>query len=112
MSPIAWLWGSDTRAHSWGEQCPAGTPVPSDDRCLGPDCDSVRLTALVEGARGRVTCLEDPAGAAATKLAAMGVVPGAAVELLQRFPAFVFRIGYAEIAVDEALAELIRVRRE
>lgn len=59
-----------------------------------------------------MTCLEDPAGAAATKLAAMGVVPGAEVELLQRFPAFVFRIGCAEFAVDEELAGLIRVRRE
>ena len=105
MSPLDPLGG-------WADECPAGMPVPDDDRCLGPDCDSIRLTALAEGGRGRVTCLEDPAGARAAKLAAMGVVPGAALELAQRFPAFVFRIGYAEFAVDEELAGLIRVRRE
>ena len=95
----------------WAEQCPAGTPVPSDERCLGPACDSVSLVALAEGERGRVTCLEDPGGAATT-LAAMGVVPGAELELVQRFPAYVFRIGYGEFAVDEGLARLIRVRRD
>ena len=97
---------------SWADGCPAGMPVPDDDRCLGPECDSVRLTALGEGARGRVTCLEDPAGAPAVKLAAMGVVPGAELELVQRFPAYVFRIGYGEFAVDQELAALIRVRLE
>ena len=95
----------------WAEECPVGTPVPSDERCLGAACDSVSLVVLAEGERGRVTCLDDPGGAA-TPLAAMGVVPGAELELVQRFPAFVFRIGYAEFAVDEGLAGLIRVRRE
>src|SRR5581483_2416419 len=45
------------------------------------------------------------------RLVAMGILPGAELELLQRFPAFVFRIGCAEFAVDAALAERIRVRR-
>jgi DtxR family Mn-dependent transcriptional regulator len=69
----------------------------------------VRLTTLAEGERGRVTCLEEPGGPAAATLAAMGVLPGAYVELVQRFPAFVFRLGYAEFGVDEELASRIRV---
>lgn len=72
--------------------------------------DSVRLTTLAEGRRGRVTCLEDPGGPDALKLAAMGVLPGAELVLVQRFPAFVFSIGGAEFAVDETLARLIRLR--
>jgi len=42
---------------------------------------------------------------------ALGILPGGAVELTQRFPAFVFRIGHAEFATDAELAERVRVRR-
>ncbi len=42
----------------------------------------------------------------------MGVLPGARLLLVQRYPAFVFRLGYAELAVDRLLAARIRVRRQ
>ena len=45
-----------------------------------------------------------------TVFAAMGVLPGTRLRLLQRYPAFVFRIGYAEFAVDEALGSRIGVK--
>ena len=96
----------------WGAACPDGTPVPTTERCTGVDCDSIRLSALGEGQAARVTCLEDPAGAAARKLAALGVLPGVAVVLVQRSPGFVFRMGHAEFAVDAELAGHIRVRPE
>jgi DtxR family Mn-dependent transcriptional regulator len=85
--------------------------VPAAARCAAFDCDSVRLTALAEGERGRVTCLEEPGSRPTAKLAALGVLPGAELTVLQRFPAFVFRIGYSELAVDAELAGRIRVRR-
>lgn len=97
---------------TWGTVCPDGTPVPTIERCAGVDCDSVRLTTLSEESAARVTCLEDPGGPAARKLAALGVLPGVEVVLVQRAPAFVFRIGHAEFAVDAELAGHIRVRRE
>lgn len=115
MSPVAWLKAGlgalRWNASHWGEDCPGGTPVPAAGRCAGLDCDSVRLLALAEGERGRVTCLEDPGSRAGAKLAALGVLPGIELILVQRSPAFVFRIGYAELAVDEELAGMIRVRR-
>jgi len=95
----------------WADDCPAGLPVPTGDRCTAVNCESVPLTHLSEGERGCVTCLQDPGGAAAAKLAALGVLPGVELELIQRFPAFVFRIGYADLAVDTELASGIRVRR-
>ena len=106
MTPVEWL------RRRWGAECPDGTPVPTVERCAGADCDSVRLSALREGQAARVTCLEDQGGPAARKLAALGVLPGVAVVLLQRSPAFVFRMGHAEFAVDAELAGHIRVRRE
>jgi hypothetical protein len=42
----------------------------------------------------------------------MGVPPGVELVLLQRMPAFVFRMGHAEFAVDAELAGHVRVRRE
>jgi len=103
MTPVEWL------RRRWGAECPDGTPVPTLERCTGVDCDSIRLSALGEGATARVTCLEDPGGSAARKLAAFGVLPGVEIVLLQRSPAFVFRMGYAEFAVDAELAGHIRV---
>ncbi len=106
MTPVEWL------RRRWGAECPFGTPVPATERCAAVDCDSVRVSALREGQAARVTCLEDPGGAAARKLAALGVLPGVEVVLVQRSPAFVFRMGHAEFAVDAELAGHVRVRRE
>ena len=46
----------------------------------------------------------------AAKLASMGILPGTKIRLIRRSPAFVFRIDYAEFAVDRELASLIRVQ--
>ncbi len=87
--------------------CPVGIPVPEGGRC--DDCDSTPLTALATGEEATVSCLEAE-GAAVAKLAALGILPGTRVRLVQRYPAFVFRLGYAEVAIDSALASLVRVR--
>lgn len=42
------------------------------------------------------------------KLAAFGVLPGAEVEVLQVTPAYVIRIGYTELALDQDIALGIR----
>ena len=113
MSPVGWI-RTGLKALGGGRcgaECPDGTPVPSAERCAAVDCDSVRLTALREGERGTVTCLESPGSRATGRLAAMGVLPGAAIVLVQRTPAYVFRLGHAEFAVDSGLATRIRVRR-
>ena len=76
------------------------------------DCDSIPVTMLAEGERGRVTCLESPDSAGARKLAALGILPGIDLVLLQRTPAFVLQTGHTQIALDTELASRIRVRRE
>ncbi|MBI4541273.1 MAG: ferrous iron transport protein A [Gemmatimonadetes bacterium] len=100
------------QGRAWGETCPDGNPVPEASRCAAVDCDSIPLTALKPGETGTVTCLQEPGTLETGKLAAMGVLPGSAVELRQRYPAFVFRMGHSEFAVDRELASRIRVRRE
>lgn len=112
MAPGDWIltgWRA-LRRGGWGAECPDGTPVRRADRCA--DCDSVRLTELNVGEVGTVSCLEDPGSGPTARLAAMGVLPGARLLLVQRYPAYVFRLGYAELAVDRFLATRIRVRRD
>ena len=93
------------------ERCLEGKRVPHTPSC-DPDCDAVPLEDLRVGERGTVSCLDHPGGLDARKLAAMGILPGTDVEILQRSPAFVLRIGYSDFAVDAELARRIRVRRD
>ncbi len=95
-------WSADTAA------CPDGVPVHADGRC--DECTSELLTTLSPGDEATVSCLEAE-GSALSKLAALGILPGARVRLVQRYPAFVFRLGFGEVAIDSALAGLVRVRR-
>jgi Fe2+ transport system protein FeoA len=99
------LWG----AAAWKDACEAGAPVPGTGGCRGVDCDSVRLTTLAPGARGVVSCLEEPWTSDAAKLAGLGVLPGVRLQLVQRYPAFVLQLGRTAIAVDQGLASRIRV---
>lgn len=110
MTPREWIRNGWRALRAWGAECPAGNPVPDEERCA--DCDSVRLSALRPGQRGTVSCLESPGSVPTAKLLALGVLPGARVVLLQRYPGYVFRMGHSEVAVDAELARRIRVRRE
>jgi DtxR family Mn-dependent transcriptional regulator len=78
---------------------------------MPPDGVHLSLAELHRGETARVTEIADPASSAGRKLTAMGVLPGAALVVLQRYPAIVFRIGYSEFAVDTALAGQVRVTR-
>jgi Fe2+ transport system protein FeoA len=68
----------------------------------------VRLTALKPGGRGVVRrVLGD--GDRAERLAALGLTPGAPVEVLQRFPGMVLRCEETELVVEPAVAHAILV---
>jgi Fe2+ transport system protein FeoA len=61
------------------------------------------------GAAGVVSCLTDPEHPRAARLASLGILPGVPVRLVQKYPAYVLRVGFAEIALDEQMARLVRV---
>lgn len=105
LKMLKWLRGGS----EWGSTCAHGAPVPEADFCAALDCDSLCLTELRPGDTGSVSCLQNPASAAACKLAAMGVLPGAELRVVQRYPACVFRIGHSEFAVDDDMARHVRV---
>ena len=74
-------------------------------RALDPQAPSVRDLAC--GARARVLHLAGERSRDA--LAVFGVVPGAELELLQKSPAFVVRIGETELALEADVAARILV---
>ena len=44
------------------------------------------------------------------KLVAMGILPGAPINLIQRFPSYVFQVRQTQYAVDREIADAIYVR--
>jgi DtxR family Mn-dependent transcriptional regulator len=112
MNPVQLFRSIWSQRANWGsgmsDDCPTGVPVHQDGRC--DECESEPLTTLQPGDEATVSCL-DAEGSAVAKLAALGILPGARVRLVQRYPAYVFRLGYGEVAIDETLAATVRVRR-
>ena len=120
MTPVEWI-AEKFRAWRVTERgielltptgdCLEGLRTP-DEGCVHAGCDSVRLTELPEGRTAVVTCLERSSTAASRKLAAMGLLPGAEVRTVQRRPAWIVEVGHAEFALDQEMAERIRVRAD
>ena len=68
------------------------------------------MTALRVGEAGYVRELRLQDHTLAQKLIVLGVVPGARVKILQRFPAYVLQIDFTQIAIDHHLARAVRVQ--
>lgn len=98
------------KTRPWDRTCLNGPPVPDEHVCAALHCASRSLTELHIGDEARITCLDAAHSSVAAKLAAMGILPGTKIRLVRRQPAYVFRIDYAEFAVDSELAALIRVQ--
>ncbi len=75
--------------------------------------DGVRpLASLVVGAHGRIVGLGGGDPQRIDRLRALGVTPGASVQVLQTFPGVVFLCDQTELAVERGVAEAILVRPE
>lgn len=68
-----------------------------------------RLIQLRAGTTARITHIAHDANGHWRKLAALGVMPGATLRLVQKFPTCVLQIGYSVIALDHQLASQIEV---
>ena len=96
--------------------CPHDKPIPPGPCCkedrheVGPVV--VRLPDLHPGQHGTIAYLHSEDQAKLSKLLAMGVLPGAEIELQRRIPTFVFRVGFSQFAVDEEVAGSVYVRVE
>lgn len=68
-----------------------------------------RLSSLKAGSRGRVVRVVRENPERADRLGALGVTPGASVEVLQTFPSVVFLCDQTELAVEPAVARAVVV---
>jgi DtxR family Mn-dependent transcriptional regulator len=96
--------------------CPHGRSIPEGECCqqarteLAPVV--VPSTQLSIGEQGRVAYVGSGNPTLSHQLASLGVSPGVAVRLHQRYPSFVLKCEETEIAVEESIAANIYVRRE
>jgi len=70
------------------------------------------LSSLAEGATGMVVGIrsDQASHGYADRLIALGVTPGARVQVLQTFPGVVFLCDQTELAVERAIARTILIR--
>ena len=94
--------------------CPHGRPIPEGECCRKARADHVREVGPLSEARpdaeGVIAYLRTRDSREVQKLMAMGVLPGTRIKLLQRFPSFVFQIGFSQFTVDRELADAVLVR--
>lgn len=94
-------------------QCPHGRPIPEGECCRVARQDHIQeVTTLAEGRpddEGFVAYLATRDSRDVQKLMAMGILPGARIRLIRRFPSYVFQVGYSQFTVDQELAERICV---
>ncbi len=96
--------------------CPHGSPIPEGDCCREArrqvDSLVVPLTELKPGETARVTYLSTTHHPRLHKLISFGVAPGARIRVHQIYPSFIIQSENTELALEEAVARDIFVRRE
>lgn len=94
--------------------CPHGKPIPPGRCCQGEQVEMKRLvyplSQLTPGQHGKVAYVYAAEADKLQKLIALGILPGASLRLIQKFPSFVFEAGHTQFAVDEQVADAIYVR--
>lgn len=94
--------------------CPHGKPIPPGRCCKQDQVKPLNLVSplskLNQGQKGKVAYVHATEINQLQKLMAMGVLPGAPIELVQSFPSYVFRVRQSQFAVDSSIAEAIYVR--
>ncbi len=95
------------------KRCPHGKIIPEGKCCQRAREDTIReVRPLCDGApgdEGSVAYLTTRDSREVQKMMAMGILPGARIQLIRRFPSYVFQVGYSQFTVDRPLAEAIYV---
>jgi len=71
---------------------------------------STRLSEARSGTRHKIAELDAGNHDTIQKMILMGALPGKAVEVIQRFPAFLIGLGNSQFAIDRELADKIIVQ--
>jgi len=95
--------------------CPHGKPIPAGACCreLSQTIEPLvqPLDRLPAGTEGRIVYIVPRERERLARLTNMGIVPGARIRVQQKVPAFVLVVGETTLAVDQAIAGEIYVKR-
>jgi Fe2+ transport system protein FeoA len=72
--------------------------------------ENCTVASLVPGQTAEIFELLSKDKAILQKLASLGLLPGARLKLLRRFPCFLLQTGYAQLALDRRLAMSIAIK--
>lgn len=95
--------------------CPHGKRIPPGDCCkssrreLSPIV--IPLNELAVGSTAKIVFITAPHHQRLSRLVNLGVIPGGKIVLHQKKPSYLLKLGSTEIAIDEAIASEIHVRR-
>ncbi|MFQ6042514.1 MAG: metal-dependent transcriptional regulator [Candidatus Poribacteria bacterium] len=96
--------------------CPHGRPIPPGECCRKEKEVGKRLVAaladLNPGQGGKIAYVQAKESQEIQKLMAIGILPGTSINLIRRFPSYVFQVGNTQYAVDREIADEIYVRLE
>ena len=70
----------------------------------------IPLTSLKANQEAWIKHLDMKSRQKLEELIAMGVLPGREIKVIQRFPSFVFQVGFSQFSVDRELASCIHVK--
>lgn len=73
--------------------------------------EPVSLIQLAIGEKMRVVRLLPVSEKELRKLIVFGILPGAEIEVLQRYPIYVVKVGYTQVALDDDIAKNIIVTK-
>jgi DtxR family transcriptional regulator, Mn-dependent transcriptional regulator len=94
--------------------CPHGKPIPQGECCkkLSHHVKPLvmPMSDLEPGSRGRIVFIAPKDHSRMDRLSSLGIVPGTEVQLHQKRPAFVIRIGETELALEMEIAGEIYVK--
>lgn len=94
--------------------CPHGKAIPRGNCCEKAQADAFKdvgpLSEGEVGQEGTVAYLKTRDRRDIQKLMALGILPGVTIQLIRRFPSYVFQLGYSQFTVDRELAQKICVR--
>ena len=94
--------------------CPHGKQIPAG-MCCQKSAKAVRsiVSSIVDvdkGTKGKVAYLHTKDNKKLQKLMAMGILPGVSIQVVQKFPSYVLKIGHSQIALDEEMTRDVFIR--
>lgn len=82
---------------------------PAESPVAAPIRETIPLSHVLPGREVRIVALREMSGPRVSRLGAFGLVPGSSIEVVQRRPAPVVRVGETELALSVEILERIEV---